>query len=238
MKYIIIDDEPLAREGIRLNADKIDYLQFQKAFPNPIAVGSYIRDNEVDIVFLDIEMPGLSGLEFLGSSPFDAQVILTTAYPQYALEAYEYNVTDYLVKPIRFERFFKAVEKAKSNFDLLQREAISVEQEAEFVYIRSERTIIKIMLSQLKYIKGMKDYVMLFTDDNKYMTAMNIKTIFAQLPHEQFARVSKSYIVNVNRIQSIANHDISIDELEIAIGESYRKEFYAKHINTKIIDRK
>ncbi len=237
MKYLIIDDEPLAREGIKLNADRIEFLDYCGEFTNPIQASEYLNTNQVDILFLDIEMPGLSGLQFLENTKYNTQVIFTTAYPQYAIKAFEYHVTDYLVKPIRFERFFKAVQKAKENYDLLQDSTIDVGEEDDFVYIRSERTIIKIVLKDILYIKGLKDYVMLYTVDNKYITAMNVKTIFSKLPHHIFARVSKSYIVNVNKIESINNHDIFIGEMEIGIGEAYRKAFYATHINDKVIER-
>lgn len=238
MKYLIIDDEPLAREGIKLNAERIDFLEYCGEYSNPIQAIEYLNKNNVDIIFLDIEMPGLSGLQFLENTTYNVQIIFTTAYPQYAIEAFEHHVTDYLVKPVRFERFFKAVTKAKENYELLQHSTIEVGGEDQFVYIRSERTIIKVILNEIKYIKGLKDYVMIYTLDNKYITAMNVKTIFSKLPHTIFARVSKSYIVNVDRIESINNHDILIDEMEISIGEAYRKAFYSTHINDKVIERK
>lgn len=238
MKYLIIDDEPLAREGIKLNADRIEFLEYCGEFSNPIQATEYLNKNEVDILFLDIEMPGLTGLQFLENTTYKTQVIFTTAYPQYAIQAFEYHVTDYLVKPIRFERFFKAIQKAKENHELFQNSSLDVNEENDFVYIRSERTIIKIVLNDIKYIKGLKDYVMIYTIDNKYITAMNIKTIFSKLPQHIFARVGKSYIVNVDKIESINNHDILIEQMEISIGEAYRKEFYKTHINDKVIERK
>ncbi len=238
LTYIIIDDEPLAREGIRLNADKIPSLQYIGEFGNAIEASNNLTKLKPDILFLDIEMPGISGLEFLETIQTEALVILTTAYPQYALEAFELNVVDYLVKPIRIQRFFKAVKKAEEIHFLRSKQQVEIEWANEFVYIKSDRKYVKLFLQDVLFIKGLKDYVIVHTKTAKYMTAMNIKRIFDQLPKDIFARVSKSYLINVEKIESIELDLIWISGEDIPLGPSYKQAFLEKHVKSKLIDRK
>lgn len=238
MKCIIIDDEPLARKGIRLLADKIDFIDIAADFQSAVEANSYLAENDdIDLLFLDIEMPGLTGLEFLSALTPKALVILTTAYPQYALEAFELDVVDYLLKPIRLDRFIKAVNKAR---DMSQSMAstYSVEtREEEFFYIKSERKYIRLFFSEITYIKGLKDYVMIYTENDKYMTAMNVGTTMKQLPQDTFARVSKSYIINVDKITQIDTDFIYLGEMDIPLGNSYKEGFISKHVKDKLIGR-
>jgi len=167
-------------------------------------------------------------------------VIFTTAYPQYALESYELDALDYLVKPIRIERFLKAVNKAENHLRLLQQVEGSnqVEKiEDDFVFIKADRKFFKINFKDILYIEGLKDYVIIFTIDNKIITSMNVKTIAAQLPSSIFARVSKSYIVNVLHITSFDNEILYIQQNEIPLGQSYRDDFIRQYIDRKIVRR-
>jgi len=242
MKCIIIDDEPLAREGIELNVSDISFLELVGEFDNALKANDFIKSNAVDLMFLDIQMPGITGLDFLRSLAEKPMTILTTAYPQHALEGFELDVVDYLVKPIRMERFLKAVNKAKEIHELHQAQKISpneVESIAEeFIYIRSERKLIRLFFKDILYIKGMKDYVLIFEKDRKIMTAMNIKTIHAQLPASIFARVGKSSIINVNYIESLDNDFIIIGKEEIPLGRTYRDDFINTYIKGNIVERK
>ncbi len=234
---IIVDDEPFARKGIELNLKEIDWIEIKGQFPNAIKASDYLNNNEVDIMFLDIEMPGLNGLEFLKTLKERPIVILTTAYPQFALEAFELEVFDYLVKPIRFERFFQAVTRAKEVIETSKIKSELSEITEEYFYIKSDRKYIKLYYKDVKWIKGLKDYVMLFTDSEKYMTALNIKTIYSKLPKHIFARVSKSYIINVNNIDSIDVDTILINKEEIPLGASFKDEFIKTHIKDKLLKR-
>lgn len=237
MKCIIVDDESLARQGIELHVNDTPGLDIVGQFENAILANEFLISNNVDLIFLDIEMPGLNGLDFLKSLKGDYQVILTTAYPQFALEAFELQVIDYLVKPIKYERFHKAVTKAKEVWELSKKKDTIESVESEFVYIKSDRKYVKLFFDDIKYIKGLKDYVLIHTPEKKYATAMNIKTILAQLPPEIFVRVSKSYIININKIKSIETDNVIIDGEQIPLGMSYKDAFLTQHVKGKLLKR-
>lgn len=204
MKCIIVDDEPLAREGVELNIEEVSFLELVGQFGNAISANDFLANNEVDLMFLDVQMPGLTGIEFIRSLNNPPLIILTTAYSEYALEGFELEVVDYLVKPIRLSRFIKAVNRAKEIYDLHQQSSkskMTVESISnDYIYIKSERRYIRVFFKDIKYIKGLKDYVMIYTNKDKVMTAMNIKTINSQLPDAIFVRISKSYIINIHFI--------------------------------------
>lgn len=240
MKCIIVDDEPLARQGMELNIASVSSLQLLGSFSNALAASDFLRKENVDLMFLDINMPELSGLDFLKSLRDAPMVIFTTAYPQYALESYELEAIDYLVKPIRIERFLKAVNKAENYLKLLQQDGNNnqVEKiEDDFIFIKADRKYFKIYFKDILYIEGLKDYVVIYTGDNKIITSMNVKTIAAQLPPAIFARVSKSYIVNTLHITSLDNEMIYIQKNEIPLGQSYREDFLQRYIEGKIVRR-
>ena len=185
-------------------------------------------------------MPELNGLDFLKSLRDAPLVIFTTAYPQYALESYELDAIDYLVKPIRIERFLKSVNKADNHLRLLKQEGNNnhVEKiEDDFVYIKSDRKFFKIFFKDILYIEGLKDYVIIYTADNKIITSMNVKTIAAQLPASIFARVSKSYIVNILHITAFDNELIYIQHHEIPLGQSFKDDFLKQYIDGKVVKR-
>ncbi len=241
LKYLIIDDEPLGREGIRIMADKFDHLVFGGECHNALQAITHLNDDtEIDLLFLDIEMPGLTGLEFLKSTKFNQHIILTTAYPQYALESYEYGVVDYLVKPIRLERFTQAITKVSAINQVPTQGQIQSHNESakDYIYVKSERTIVKIAYDEIKYISGLKDYVAIHTLNGKTLTALNIKTIYSQLPKQLFCRINKSYIINVNKIDRITKSDVNIGDIEIAIGDTYKEEFFSTHIDMNLLKRK
>lgn len=240
MNCIVVDDEPLARQGMEINIANVSSLQLLGSFSNALAAGDFIRKENVDLMFLDINMPELNGLDFLKSLRESPLVIFTTAYPQYALESYELDAIDYLVKPIRLERFLKAVNKAENHLRLLRQEANNsrVEKiEEDFVFIKADRKFFKIYFKDIYYIEGLKDYVIIYTADNKIITSMNVKTIAAQLPASIFARVSKSYIVNVLHITSFDNELIYIQNNEIPLGQSFKDDFIKQYIDGKIVKR-
>lgn len=240
MNCIVVDDEPLARQGMEMNIASIASLQLLGSFSNALAASDFLRKEKVDLMFLDINMPELNGLDFLKSLRDAPLVIFSTAYPQYALESYELDAIDYLVKPIRIERFLKAVNKAENHLRLLQQEVSKshVEKiEDDFVFIKADRKYFKIYFKDILYIEGLKDYVIIYTADNKIITSMNVKTIAAQLPVSIFARVSKSYIVNVLHITSFDNELVYIQNNEIPLGQSFKDDFIKQYIDGKIVRR-
>jgi DNA-binding LytR/AlgR family response regulator len=240
MTCIIVDDEPLARQGMEMNIVHVSSLQLLGSFSNALAANDFIRKENVDLMFLDINMPEMSGLDFVKSLREAPLIIFTTAYPQYALESYELDAIDYLVKPIRIERFLKAVNKAENHLRLLQQEGGTNQVEKiddDFVFIKADRKFFKIYLKDILYIEGLKDYVVIYTADSKIITSMNVKTIAAQLPASIFARVSKSYIVNVLHITSFDNELVYIRSNEIPLGQSFKDDFIKQYIDGKIVRR-
>ena len=239
MKCIIVDDEPLAREGMELNVQDVSFLELVGQFGNAISANDYLASNDVDLMFLDVQMPGITGLDFLRTLSKKPLVIMTTAYPEYALEGFELDVLDYLLKPIRLERFVKAVNKAKKLYDLQQPQSNTVESiSADFIYIKSDRKYIRVFFRDILYIKGLKDYVMIHTKKEKIMTAMNIKTINSQLPDSIFVRVSKSYIINIDFVDFVDQDFIQVAGEEIPLGRTYKEHFINGYIKTNLIQRK
>ena len=237
MKAIIIDDEPIAREGVKILSNQIPNLEIIGEFGNPLVAQSFVsKTKDIDIIFLDVEMPGLTGIEYLKSMPPATQVILTTAYPQYALEAFELDVVDYLLKPIRLDRFAKAIQKVRDLKDL-QNHDLEVNAKEDFIYIKSERKFIKLFLNDVLFIKGLKDYVIIHSATDKYLTAMNVGTIAKQLPSDRFVRVSKSYIINVNYISHIDVDLIDLNGHEIPLGKSYKEDFLTKYVKSNLLKR-
>jgi DNA-binding LytR/AlgR family response regulator len=240
MKCILIDDEPLARAGLQKMLAGISSVDLLDGFSNAMDANDFLKNNEVDLMFLDIEMAALNGLEFAKSLIAKPLIIFITAYPQYALDSYEIDAIDYLVKPVRMERLLKAINKAENYLKLLQKnneepETASIEN--DYVFIKSDRRFVKIFFKEILYIEGLKDYVVIQTESKKVLTAMNIKTIHAQLPDKNFTRVSKSFIVNTNHIISVDAHSIYIKEEEIPIGSNFKDEFFEKFISDKVIKR-
>lgn len=240
MTCIIVDDEPLARQGMEMNIASMASLQLLGSFSNALAANDFLRNQKVDLMFLDINMPEMSGLDFVRSLSESPLVIFTTAYPQYALDSYELDAIDYLVKPIRIERFVKAVNKAENHLKLLQQEGDTnhVEKiEEDFIYIKADRKYFRVYFKDILYIEGLKDYVILYTTDSKIITSMNVKTIGAQLPPAIFARVSKSYIANTMHISSFDNEFVYIRNNEIPLGQSFKDDFMKQYVEGKIVKR-
>jgi DNA-binding LytR/AlgR family response regulator len=227
MKCIIVDDEPIAREGVEALIGKIPQLQLEGSFESAETASEYINTHPVDLIFLDIEMPGINGIEFARSIPKQTLVIFTTAYSEYALDSYEVDAIDYLVKPIEWERFRKAVDKAMSYHSLLVNEAKEeIEADNDFIFVKSERRYFKVYDDDILFIEGLKDYVIIQTENKRIITKMYLRTILELLPAKMFFRINKSYIVNLKKIDSFDNNDIFIGEREIGIGATYRDEFY------------
>ncbi len=239
IRSIIIDDEPLAREGMQLLADLVPDLSVEASFNSAISASSYINNNQLDLIFMDIEMPGLDGLSFIRSLNRKQHVIITTAYPQYAVKAYELDVIDYLVKPVKEERYLKAIHRARAviQYQRKSREADMAQIEHKEIFVKVDRKFIKLNLDEITFIKGLKDYVIINTSTKKYITAMNLKTIHSHLPQSMFARVSKSYIINTGRISSIENDVILLDGDYIPIGNIYKEPFLNSFVKHRTLKR-
>lgn len=237
MNSIIVDDEPLAREGLLAALQKINGITVIGSFNSAKKAAQFIQENQVDLVFLDIQMPGMNGLEFAGSMPKETLVIFTTAYSQYALDSYEVDALDYLVKPIREERLEKAVSKALTYQRLLQLRGTTERIEKDFMLIKADRRYHKIFFNNILYIEGLKDYVVIYSEAGKIATAMNLKTVHRHLNAEVFCRVSKSYLVNLGHIDSFDNHTIYIRQAEVPIGDVYRKAFLETYLGKDLSDK-
>lgn len=232
MNCIIVDDEPLARAEMRSLINETSKMDILGEFSNAPSALEFLKDNDADLIFLDIEMPMVTGLEFAEMLPKRSLIIFTTAYSQYALKSYELEAVDYLLKPIDSQRLEKAINKAILYTELLSKDTIKNTIESnttDFLFIKADRRFYKISFSDIKFIEGLKDYVVIHTRQQKLITAMNLKTIHQKVSKETFIRVSKSYVVNADYIDSFDNHSIYIDESEIPIGEVYKAEFFAKY---------
>ena len=235
MNCIAVDDEILALKKIKRYADKIDYLNLLGTFDNALSTFSFLRENKVQLIFLDIQMDEFSGIQLLETLKDPPYVILTTAYDEYALKAYELDVTDYLLKPIPFERFVKAVEKVYARFlkdishqkqQLTAEIQVPVEEKQDYTFIKSGNKTVKVYFNKILYIEGMRDYLKIHTEDNKIMTLLNFKTIQDLLDPHKFIRVHKSYIIAVDKIDYIESNAIKIKDKLIPVSNTYKVAFY------------
>lgn len=217
---IIIEDEPLALEKTKDFVNKVPFLQLNAIFDNALDGLSYLNNNKVDVLFLDINMDELSGIELLESSRITSQVIITTAYQEYALKGYELHVTDYLLKPFTFNRFLQAVNKAQENLN--QR---TTEKQLDFIFVKTENRLEKIMISDILYIESMRDYLRIHTASKKIMTLQSFNEIEQLIPAHLVCRVHKSYMVAVNKIESIERSRIKIADQLIPVSETYKDAF-------------
>jgi DNA-binding LytR/AlgR family response regulator len=240
MNCIIVDDEPLARKAIEKLVYQTENLEAIGSFNGAKATTDFLATNAVDLVFLDIQMPGVNGIEFARTIPKNTLVVFTTAYHEFASESYEVDAIDYLIKPVKLERFQKAVEKANTYCKLFYADHTNTNIEnitTDYIFVRSERRIFKVHFSDILYIEGLKDYVIIYLDTHKVITLMNIKTIHELLPKSFFVRVSKSYIINVNNIDSVDNNTVYIGKNEIPIGNIYRDHFFNEFVTRKILSK-
>lgn len=224
---IAVDDEPLALEKMATYIAKVDYLDLKGTFDNAFDALNFLRQERVDLMFLDIQMDELTGIQLLEVLKNQPKVVLTTAYDQYALRGYELDVVDYLLKPFSYQRFLKAAEKVFDGLRQTQQlaPASPSPKEVDFILVRSEYRLQKIKLADIQYIEGMKDYSRIFMPDNKIMTLQNLKKLEEVLPCPPFLRVHKSFIISVDRVESIGKNDIVVAERTIPIGGLYKKTF-------------
>ena len=227
LKCLIVDDEQLARKLIDTYCKKLDYLQVVKECKNSLEAISVLQSQPVDLIFLDIQMPELTGLEMLKTLKKRPEVILTTAYPEYALEGYEHDVVDYLLKPFSFERFLQAVNKASATIKLKSvKPTINKAGDIapKFITVKADHKLHKIPLNDIRYIEGLREYVSFYVGEKRIVSLESLKNLESTLPPGNFIRVHKSYIVNVKKVKSLEGNMLILQEKKIPVGKSYRKK--------------
>ena len=230
LQCLVVDDEPMARDVIRRYIVQVPVLQIVEEFGNAIDAAIYLQQNNVDLVFLDIQMPQLTGTDFVRSLRNAPKIIFTTAFKEYAHEGFELDVVDYLLKPIRFDRFLRAISKAFPHQDKLVEYNHSIvspvsKSDASFIYLRADRKMIKVLLDDILYIESDKDYVKIFTLQSTVITRQTITSIEAMLPERRFQRIHRSFIVSLNKIKSFSQESVEIGKKELPIGKIYRNGF-------------
>lgn len=232
MKCLIVDDEPIARRGLKRLVDANPKLELCAMAADASEAAAYMAANPVDLVFLDIQMPGLTGIEFARQIPHDTLVIFTTAYSEYAVESYQVDAVDYLLKPIDPERFERAVNKAADYHTLLLKEARDAEMAksaAEFIIVKADRRYHRVMYADILYVEGLKDYVIIHLNDGRRLvTRMTIKAMEETLPPDMFLRVNKSNIVRISAVDSFDSNDVFIRDTEFSIGLAFRDNVLKK----------
>ena len=226
IRAIAVDDEPPALQIIEAFCAQTDFIQLQKTFTQPNEALRYLRKFPIDLLFLDIHMPSLSGIDFYKSVSQQTMVIFTTAHSQYAVEGFNLKATDYLLKPFTYERFVQAVDNAREKFQMLQKKEVS---EAKFLYVRADYSLIKINPADILWIEGLDDYIKIFIANAKPIVArMTMKSITEKLPEQEFIRVHRSFIIPFSKIETVRNKTIKIGDREIPLGSSYEEVFYAR----------
>lgn len=218
LKCIITDDEPIARKGLQSYVERIDFLELVGVCEDAIQLNNQLKSQPADLLFLDIEMPYMTGIELLNSLSNPPKVIITSAYAEYAIKGYDLEVSDYLLKPISFERFLKAVNKV---YDLLISSQTPVVQ--DYLFVKTNLKLEKIRFNDIRFIEGVENYVAIYTSDGKIITHTTLRTILQKLPPERFVQVHKSYLVNIDKIDSIEGNLLGIGKNKIPLSRTYKE---------------
>jgi DNA-binding LytR/AlgR family response regulator len=236
MNCLIIDDEPVARKGLEEYVNEVEFLQLVAQCENPLKAASYLNEKNIDLIFLDIHMPKLSGIEFLKSLRNPPMVIFTTAYSDYALEGYSLDVVDYLMKPITFERFLKAVQKASEVYQM-KKIASQHNSNSEYFFVKCESKYEKVNYTEVKYVESLQNYVIIHTASKKLITYMTLSSLENQLPKDQFLKVHKSFIVSIAAIKSIDGNEIIIGDARIPISRNLKDQVVSRVIGNNLFKR-
>jgi len=229
-RCLVVDDEPMARDVLRRYIEKVSTLQLAGECSNAIDALVFLQNNGIDLIFLDIRMPELLGTEFVQSLQSPPKIIFTTAFKEYALDGFELDAVDYLLKPVRFDRFLRAVSKAfPQKKDELTSDVIKVVSEKKinsgFIYLKSDRKMIKVMLDDILYIESARDYLKVYTEDGTIITRQTISSIEAMLSDNEFIRIHRSFIVSIKKIKSFTHEIVEVGEMELPVGKFYLSNF-------------
>lgn len=238
LRCLIIDDEPLARTGLKEYIQDVAFLQLAGEYDNPMKAIDTLMQQKIDLVFLDIQMPRMTGLEFLKTLQHPPMVIFTTAYPQYAVEGFELNAIDYLLKPFSFERFWKAVLKVKTLCETTSQPPPSGSiAEPDYFFIKSDNKLIKIKYDEILFVEALQNYVAVHTTDKKYITYLTFRSVEEYLPAGRFVRTHKSFIVAAARVESIEGNDIRIGQHHIPISRTERESVLQQLLQNRLLKR-
>ena len=230
---VIIDDEPLARECIANYVKEVDFLKLVGEGNNPLDLVQLMEAYAPDLIFLDIQMPVMNGIDFLKANNRVPMVIITTAYPSYALESFQLDVMDYLVKPIVFSRFFQAISKARDYHQLIHRAAGATQTE-DYIFLKCGHKFERINLDDILYIEALQNYVTVYTTKGKFITQLPLKIVEQNLEGKPFIRVHKSFIVSISKIEAIENNEIILLKVKIPISRHYRDDVMERVVNTRL----
>ena len=233
---IIIDDEPLARKGLKEYIADFDFLALAGAFDSPLKATEMISSGQVQLLFLDIQMPKITGLDFFKSLQNPPPVVFTTAYPQFALDGFEVNALDYLVKPVSFERFLKASLKAREYYEVREKN-LTEASSSEFFFIKADNKLVKLLIDEVLFVEAMQNYVMINTSGKKYITYLTFKALEDYLPADKFLKVHKSYIVALSKVDSIEGNEIRIGQHHIPISRNQKEEVMDKLLKNRFLKR-
>jgi len=234
IKCIITDDEPFARKGLQGYAAQIDFLDLRGVCENAVELNSLLKREPVDLLFLDIEMPYITGIDFLKHFPGAPRVIFTTAYEKYALQGFELEVLDYLLKPISFERFLRAANKAYDYFRGVSATAAPVE---DHVFVKSDNKLEKISFADILFAEALENYVAIYTREKKVITHLTLKMLQEKLPATAFVQPHKSYVIAIDKINSIEGNILHIDQYQVPISKYQKEEIMEKIVNSKLLKR-
>jgi DNA-binding LytR/AlgR family response regulator len=234
---IIIDDEPLARKGLKEYIADFDFLNLIGDFDSPVKAAELLSKGNTQLLFLDIQMPKITGLEFIKSLQNAPPVIFTTAYPQYALDGFDLNALDYLVKPISFERFLKAALRAKEYHETRQHNIDLSERKEDYFFIKADNKLVKIFFDEILFVEALQNYVTIHSADKKYITYLTFKSVEEYLPAERFIKTHKSYIVSASKVNSIEGNDIRIGNHHVPISRNEKEEVMEKLLKGKFLKR-
>ena len=237
---VIIDDEPLARKGLREYISDVDFLHLAGEYDNALKATEMISRGEAQLLFLDIQMPKITGLDFMKTLQKPVPVIFTTAFPQYALDGFDLNALDYLVKPISFDRFLKAALKAKEYYEVRQKNEVDKTPAAEagdYFFIKADNRLVKVSFSDILFIEALQNYVVIHTQEKKLITYLTFKSVEEYLPSSQFIKVHKSFIVSATKIDSIEGNDIRIGQHYIPISRNLKDDVMDKLLKGKFLKR-
>jgi two-component system LytT family response regulator len=228
MKCIIVDDNKLSREMVKQLVSQVDFLELKGECENPLDAFNFLKKEDVDLVFLDVEMPGMTGIELIKNLEKRPIIILITAKKNYAVEAFELNVADYIIKPVTLSRFMLAVDRAKELYENRDNKVEVNGKDKDYIFVRSNSLLTKVKIKDIMYVQALGDYVNIFTNDNRLTVHITLKGMEEKLPHDKFYRLHRSYLTSLNHIDNIEEGTAYIGKHPLPIGEQYKKELLRK----------